>query len=257
MTRTDHTQFGLDELVELLRAFPTDAELIDPATVFNQELDDSTTDRGTLRENTRMQRLSHDAYERERTSVSVLSAEVWAKCARATPEHILECVFGADGLGEGFPFYQGGDSQLVNALCACRHLLTTRLNTRGFDERKVRMNRAEEVDWEIWQAFLGIPVVPNPLVELARRDQEGQCVFETPSDRERALVVLESLSRRLWKLATTVEVEILRVRLLLQPDRGQEDLDSIRQYGDLMGVSIGEGCEDAAPVDELDASALI
>lgn len=92
---------------------------------------------------------------------------------------------------------------------------------------------------ELEDLLAGMESVENPLSRLAtiEREQGGAVYeFEGPQTRQEHLKVLESLSRRLWHMATTVVPEELRARILLESDGGESDLRLLRTYGKLIDL---------------------
>ena len=101
------------------------------------------------------------------------------------------------------------------------------------------MRKAHDSIAELEDLFEGVASVDNPLSRLAdiERGQDGVAYeFEGPKSRSEHLEVLESLSRRLWHMATTIVTEKLIARILLQPDGGESDLQALEAYRDLMGL---------------------
>ena len=99
--------------------------------------------------------------------------------------------------------------------------------------------RAQDSITEVEDLLAGMESVENPLSRLAtiEREQGGVAYeFEGPQTRKEHLEVLESLSRRLWHMATTVVPEELRARILMQPDGGESDLRLLRTYGKLIDL---------------------
>ena len=95
------------------------------------------------------------------------------------------------------------------------------------------MRPAHEIITELEDLLIGMESIENPLSRIAtiEREQGGVAYeFEGPKTRKEHLEVLESLSRRLWHMATSITPEKLRARLLLQPDGGESDLLTLNTY---------------------------
>ena len=95
------------------------------------------------------------------------------------------------------------------------------------------MRPAHEIITELEDLLVGMESIENPLSRIAtiEREQGGVAYeFEGPKTRKEHLEVLESLSRRLWHMATSITPEKLRARLLLQPDGGESDLLTLNTY---------------------------
>ena len=85
----------------------------------------------------------------------------------------------------------------------------------------------------------GTESIENPLSRLAAIEREQGGVpyeFEGPQTRKEHLEALESLSRRLWHMATTIMPEELRARILMQPDGGDADLLLLQTYRNLIDL---------------------
>ena len=98
------------------------------------------------------------------------------------------------------------------------------------------MARPEEVLDDFDRLFCSAFTVTNPLVSLRSAEDEGYAYWGPARGRERMLASLEDLSRRLWHMATTVNVETLRTRIVLQPNSGADDLALLEQYRELMDI---------------------
>ena len=99
--------------------------------------------------------------------------------------------------------------------------------------------RAQDSISELEYLIDGMESIENPLSRLAtiEREQGGVAYeFEGPQTRKEHLLILESLSRRLWHMATAVVPEELRARILMQPDGGESDLYLLRTYGKLIDL---------------------
>ena len=108
--------------------------------------------------------------------------------------------------------------------------------------------KAQEVITELEELLVGMESVENPLSCLAtlEREQGGkEYEFEGPQTRKEHLEVLESLSRRLWHMATTVVPEELRARILMQPDGGEADLRLLHTYSRLIDLPEPDSAEDS------------
>ena len=102
-----------------------------------------------------------------------------------------------------------------------------------------RTRHAHDSITELEGLLAGMESVENPLSRLAtiERRQGGVAYeFEGPKTRGEHLEVLESLSRRLWHMATAVVAEKLRARILMQPDGGASDLQSLNAYRRLIDL---------------------
>ena len=99
------------------------------------------------------------------------------------------------------------------------------------------MRAVHDIIDELEDLLVGMESIENPLSRIAtiEREQGGVAYeFEGPKTRKEHLEVLESLSRRLWHMATSITPEKLRARLLLQPDGGESDLQTLNTYRKLI-----------------------
>ena len=233
----DYVQDALNQVVDLLRAFPPDAELINPVTAFKEEYELSSDKMGVLRPNSRLAKLSNEEWELEVSSADHLSEQVWCMLPTATPEEVLERVL-AECDESGGPHSVVGLPESLDKLLVCKNLLRTSLGNLDREGEKVSAAEAAEINARLDELVRGATVLRNPLTELALRERDGRVYFQSSDEREAALDTLESLSRRLWHLHTTVSVEVLRVRLLLRSTQGMEDLDAMCGFAELIGLRV-------------------
>ena len=87
------------------------------------------------------------------------------------------------------------------------------------------------------QLFAGMEVIPNPLVAVRLLDDAGLAAFGTTQERTQRLRELDGLSGRLWRMAPSVDRDMLMARLMLLPDGGASDLEAIAAHAPLCGSS--------------------
>lgn len=98
------------------------------------------------------------------------------------------------------------------------------------------MGMPTDAEYRIQFLFHGVETVINPLVCLMRHESEYGPLYEE-SMRAGNLEVLEALSVRLWHMATSASADTLRMRLLLEADSGEKDLDALEAYAELLGLA--------------------
>ncbi len=235
------TRFSnFDKFVLYLRAFSKSGRMIaTPAKAYNKELDDSRTGHGGFVSDSRMGRMSNGAYNKERQNVILLVEKVWDKDGALRPEELLKRMLALDkGTRESyagkylkFVFRkQGGTYEVPD------------------EERKKLMSTPSRVLKKLNRLTKGVATLTNPLVGVRRNDDAGTaCDFE---NRDAVLQQLESLSKRLWHMATVIDVETLGARLMLQPSC-EEDLQVLETYAQLMGLPESSDATEAE-FDEVD-----
>ena len=239
----------LDKFVALLQGYAACGKSVrNPVNVFNDELSASCNSEGGLKPGTRLANMDNDTYDSERKMVEELG-RMWNR-EYLDPAELLKRMLASDRpmpsdsldailLNIGDPDEYENISRYLN-LEELRRLTNCTPTKEGWNH----MGMAEEVITSFETLFMGQPYVTNPLVAMAQREQELEGPIMEAGERERALVVFESLSKRLWHMATVVDTETLRARILLQDDSGASDLATLASFADLIGVSSdAEGSE--------------
>ncbi len=198
-----------DKLVSILRSFPADAQLIDVATVFNEELRASMDESRCWVPSSRMGMMSDKDYERESARVERIS-KLWDGSATLTPEELLKRVMAKNPFDEmHWPW------KTVQELIKCKHFLTTSIAHNPTTERSTDLRLVGILTMHLNKLLKDVTVVQNPLVGLATARREQKDAESVASLSELDLRDMEFLSTNLWHMATTLDVETLRARLLL------------------------------------------
>lgn len=195
--------------MSILQSFPADARLIDVATVFNEELRASVDESSHWVPSSRMGMMSDEAYKSERVRVERIS-KLWDGSDTLTPEELLKRVMAKNPFDEmHWPW------RTVQELIKCKHFLTTSTAHNPATERSTDLRLVGILTMHLNKLLKDVTVVQNPLVGLAtaRREQRDAAAVASPSESD--LHDMEFLSTNLWHMATTLDVETLRARLLL------------------------------------------
>lgn len=246
----------------LLRGFATAGEdLLNPIVGFNREYRESSDSDGYLRQDSRMRLMSNERFDAEKDYAEQAGA-LWNRNAMLSPEELFvalnerEPLIHTDVLSQecgSFPRQScemGGLSSWLTSAWLEHPLACALVKSHRYlhdcdghanpRERKLDLssidNTATIVERDCIAMFAGKEAVENPLSALRRLDDAGQRAFADIDDRVTALSALEGLSRRIWKLQTSIGVSTLVIRLTLQEDGGLGDLELIDAYGSLVGA---------------------
>ena len=236
---------SLDKVIFYSQGFAASGrQLPNPVESYNEELNASLRN-GEIRSESRMGRMSDAAFNQEREDVATVARVYWHGESGLRAEELLRMLLKAD-----YPIVRPDDDLQKIMLTvfggreACDRFLRVAFRRQSMElwqntlERQMYMVRPEEVLDSFDCMFCSAFMVTNPLVALRSVEDDSYAYWGSTRSRERMLASLEGLSRRLWHMATTVDVETLRARIVLQSNSGADDLALLEQYRELMNIPV-------------------